>query len=155
MEQNEISQSEVSVPNTTTKIEIKQSNNPFWMLLTVVLVAAIYIFLLIWAYICIPRYWYFVTMVFVGGLTPLYPMYKFKEVITKSVNYIGKGISVEKVRRYIKISLNALLLFLLLICIFSIFNEKNPDSKLYAGILLYLLSGLFTSLLTYNINKWS
>ncbi len=133
--------------NNTTK------SNLLWNVLGVVLAVAVYSLLIALAYACVRRGWFFVIMFFIGGLTTIYPVFKCKKYIDQYLFYIKSQIKGTKTARITRIILLGLLALLLIVCLFYILNKENPDSKLIAGFLLYALSGLSTSFLTYKASK--
>ena len=147
-ESNVAQQSHVFVTNNNTT-----NSNLLWTVLGVVLAIAVYSLLLALAYACVRRGWFFVIMFFIGGLTTIYPVFKCKKYIDQYLFYIKSQIKGTKIARITRIILLGLLALLLIVCLFYILNKENPDSKLIAGFLLYAISGLSTSILTYKASK--
>ena len=133
--------------NNTTK------SNFLWTVLGVVLAVAVYSLLIALAYACVRRGWFFVIMFFIGGLTTIYPVFKCKKYIDQYLFYIRNQIRETKIAKITRIILLGLLALLLIVCLFYILNKENPDSKLIAGFLLYAISGLSTSILTYKASR--
>ena len=147
-ESNVAQQSRVFVTNNNTT-----KTNLLWTVLGVVLAIAVYSLLIALAYACVHRGWFFVIMFFIGGVTTIYPVFKCRKYIDKYLLYIRHQLSGTKIAKILRIILLGLLALLLILSLFYILNKENPDSKLIAGFLLYAISGLSTSILTYKASK--
>lgn len=159
MEQSNSTENSVQNANVTQQPQVFVTNNNttksnlLWNVLGVVLAVAVYSLLIALAYACVRRGWFFVIMFFIGGLTTIYPVFKCKKYIDQYLFYIKSQIMGTKIARITRIILLGLLALLFIVCLFYILNKENPDSKLIAGFLLYALSGLLTSFLTYKASK--
>lgn len=159
MEQTNSTENSVQNANVTQQPQVFVTNNNttksnlLWNVLGVVLAVAVYSLLIALAYACVRRGWFFVIMFFIGGLTTIYPVFKCKKYIDQYLFYIKSQIKGTKIARITRIILLGLLALLFIVCLFYILNKENPDSKLIAGFLLYALSGLLTSFLTYKASK--
>lgn len=159
MEQDISTENSVQNSNVTQQPQVFVTNNNttksnlLWTVLGVVLAVAVYSLLIALAYACVRRGWFFVIMFFIGGLTTIFPVFKCKKYIDKYLLYIRNQVSGTKIAKITRIILLCLLSLLLILCLFYILNKENPDSKLIAGFLLYVISGLSTSILTYKASK--
>lgn len=159
MEQTSSTENSVQNSNATQQPQVFVTNsnttksNLLWTVLGVVLAVAVYSLLIALAYACVRRGWFFVIMFFIGGLTTIFPVFKCKKYIDKYLLYIRNQVSGTKIAKITRIILLGLLALLLILCLFYILNKENPDSKLIAGFLLYVISGLSTSILTYKASK--
>ena len=159
MEQNISTENRVQDSNIAQQPQVFVTNNNttksnlLWTVLGWILAIAVYSLLITLVYACIHRGWFFVIMFFIGGLTPIYFVFKWKNFISQYICYVKNTVKGEKLRKITRMLLLGLLALLLILCLFYILNKENPDSKLIAGFLLYAISGLSTSILTYKASK--
>lgn len=154
MQQEECMESPNTAPIETVpqQPQIFITNNTKNLLLNVLgglLGALIYFLSMAYIFICVKRGWCFLLMFIIGMVTFVWPVYRLKEKIGLFLSFAIKYVK----RTWVKWIIGFIGVALFSLSLVYIPDKDNYDSKLIAGILLYLLGGYISSVLTYKVYK--